>query len=538
MATTRSDRVEPARLLRFLAGFVSAAVALAIGHLVAALFNPSASPVVVVGSQLVDAAPTPAKELAVRYLGTADKPVLIAAVTAVVLIVGGLLGLVAWNRPRVASVGVATLGLIGAVVALLRPGLGTSAVLPSLAASIIGVATLLGLVWLYRGNGTKPANHRFGHGAPGDDEPTPARANSGTAGGGVSRRNLMFGTAAGAAVAALSMGGAVVVTGVKRASAAAARRVGLPTPASPATPIPKGAQVPGITPFTTSIEDFYRVDIALTTPTFAAEDWTLTLDGEVENPMTLSYDELMKMPMIERDITMTCVSNEVGGSYVGTARWMGVPFSDLLPKLGVKPGVDQLFSYSMDSGYTCSTPFQAVSDGRDAMIVVGMNGEILPNKNGYPARMLVPGLFGFVSATKWLNRIEFTTYDKKKAYWTERDWATDAPIRTQSRIDMPKSLGTLDKDKPVIAGVAWAQTRGIEKVEIRIDGGEWEETKLAASAGIDLWRQWSYKYDGPAGGHTAEVRATDLDGNTQPEKRQPVFPSGATGWHLIRFDSK
>ena len=535
MATKRSERVEPARLLRVLAGFVSAAVALALGHLLAALFNPAASPVVVVGSQLVDAAPTPVKAVAVRYLGTADKPVLIGAVTVVVLIVGGLLGLIAWNRPRVASVGVAALGLIGAVVALLRPGFGGSAVLPSLAASVIGVATLMGLVWLYRGNATTPAGHESDRGG---DASHPARVTSGTAGGGISRRNLMFGTAAGAAVAALSMGGAFVIERAKSASAAAARRMGLPTPASPAKPIPDGVQVPGATPFTTSIEDFYRVDIALTTPTFSADDWTLTLDGDVENPMTLTYDELMAMPMIERDITMTCVSNEVGGSYVGTARWMGVPFADLLPKLGVKPGVDQLFSYSMDSGYTCSTPLQAVSDGRDAMIVVGMNGEILPNKNGYPARMLVPGLFGFVSATKWLNRIEFTTYDKKKAYWTERDWATDAPIRTQTRIDIPQSLSTLPKDKPVIAGVAWAQTRGIEKVEIRIDGGEWKKTKLATDAGVDLWRQWSFVYDGPAGDHTAEVRATDMDGNTQEEERQKVFPSGATGWHKIRFNSE
>ncbi len=521
MATTRSEAATPGRVLRALAGFVSAAVALAVGHLVAALFNPAASPVVVVGSQLVDLSPTPVKEVAVRYLGTADKPVLIAAVTVVVLMAGALLGLVAWKHPRVGIVGVATLGLVGAVVALLRPGFGGSAVVPSLAASIVGVATLMGLVWL--GNPTTPA---------------PARGRSGAVGVGVSRRHLMIGTAAGAAVAALSMGGAVVIDRVKKAGAAAARRLGLPTPASPATPIPAGAQVPGNTPFTTSIDDFYRVDIALTTPSYSAEDWSLTLDGEVENPMTITYDELMAMPMIERDITLTCVSNEVGGSYVGTARWMGVPFSDLLPKLGVKPGVDQLFSYSMDSGYTCSTPFQAVSDGRDAMIVVGMNGEILPNKNGFPARMLVPGLFGFVSATKWLNRIEFTTYDKKQAYWTERDWATDAPILTQARIDMPTSLSTLPSDKPVLAGVAWAQNRGIEKVEIRIDGGEWTETKLADDAGIDLWRQWSHVFDGPAGGHTAEVRATDLDGNTQPEERRPVFPAGATGWHLIRFDSE
>jgi len=242
--------------------------------------------------------------------------------------------------------------------------------------------------------------------------------------------------------------------------------------------------------------------------------------------------------MIERDVTLTCVSNEVGGSYVGTARWLGVPFSEIIKRVGVRPGIDQVYAYSSDSGYTCSTPYQAVSDGRDAMIVVGMNGQVLPEKNGFPARMLVPGLFGFVSATKWLERIEFTTYAERTAYWTERKWATDSPILTQSRIDVPKSLGTVSKDKPVIAGVAWAQHRGIQKVEIRIDGGEWHEVKLAEDAGVDLWRQWSYRYDGASGRHSAQVRATDLTGETQPEERTKVFPSGARGWHEIQFTAE
>jgi len=290
-----------------------------------------------------------------------------------------------------------------------------------------------------------------------------------------------------------------------------------------------------MTPFTTSIDKFYRVDIALVTPSIDAEAWSLTIDGMVDHPLTLTYDDLLKMPMIERNITLTCVSNEVGGSYMGTAKWLGVPFSEIIKKVGVQSGVEQVYSYSEDGGYTCSTPYQAVSDGRDAMIVVGMNGQVLPDKNGFPARMLVPGLFGFVSATKWLKRIEFTTYAGHSAYWTDRKWATDAPILTQSRIDVPQSLGTLPKTKPVIAGVAWAQHRGIEKVEIRIDDGAWQPAKLADNAGIDMWRQWSYVYDGPAGRHSAQVRATDMTGQTQPEARTKVFPSGARGWHEIQF---
>jgi DMSO/TMAO reductase YedYZ molybdopterin-dependent catalytic subunit len=302
--------------------------------------------------------------------------------------------------------------------------------------------------------------------------------------------------------------------------------------------LPDGVQVPGVSPFTTPAADFYRVDISLVTPHIDAASWSLTIDGMVDRPLTLSYDDLLAMPLVERDITLTCVSNEVGGPYVSTGRWLGVPFEEVIKRVGVRPGVDQVYSYSLDSGYTCSTPFQAVSDGRDAMIVVGLNGEPLADERGYPARMLVPGLFGFVSATKWLQRIEFTTYAQRTAYWTARDWATDAPVLTQSRIEVPKSLGTLSKDKPVIAGVAWAQHRGIAKVEVRIDGGDWHEAKLAANAGIDLWRQWTYFYDGPAGLHSAEVRATDLGGDTQPEERTKVFPDGARGWHQIQFTSE
>jgi DMSO/TMAO reductase YedYZ molybdopterin-dependent catalytic subunit len=340
---------------------------------------------------------------------------------------------------------------------------------------------------------------------------------------------------AAALVAAIGGGGGILLGRARQAAAVTRRALGLPAPASVAKAIPAGAQLPGMTPFTTSIDKFYRVDIALVTPSIDADSWSLTIDGMVDNPVTLSYDELMAMPMIERNITLTCVSNEVGGPYVGNATWLGVPFSEIIKLVKVKEGVEQVYAHSEDGGYTASTPYQAVSDGRDAMIVVGMNGEVLPDKNGFPARMLVPGLFGFVSATKWLKRLEFTTYAGHSAYWTDRKWATDAPILTQSRIDVPKSLATLPKDKPVIAGVAWAQHRGIEKVEIRIDGGDWKAAKLADDAGLDMWRQWSYVYEGPAGRHSAQVRATDVSGEVQPENRTKVFPSGARGWHEIQF---
>ena len=498
---------------------VSALAAVGVGHGIAGLINPVASPIIAVGSTLIDAAPTPAKEFAVRTFGTADKPILISSIGLVLLVFAAVLGLVAWRRRVVALVGISLLGIAGMAAAVARGG--PLDAVPSLAAGLVGV---LALRWL-----TTFPRH-------------PNRALTervdGLTSTGSSRRGLLLAMSATAALAALGGLGGIALGRARATSAAARRLLGLPKPMSPAQPLPAGVQIAGMTPFNTPTADFYRVDIALVTPRIDASSWTLTIDGMVDNPFTLTYDELLAMPMIERDITLTCVSNEVGGQYVSSTRWLGVPFSEIIRRAGVQSGVEQAYSYSSDSGYTCSTPYQALTDGRDAMIVVGMNGEPIPDDHGYPARMLVPGLFGFVSATKWLERIEFTTYAKRSAYWTDRKWATDAPILVQSRIDLPKSLSTLPKDKPVIAGVAWAQHRGIEKVEIKIDDGDWTPVKLAADGGVDLWRQWSYVYDGPAGQHQAQVRATDLNGETQPEERTKVFPSGARGWHQIVFNSE
>ncbi|MFL6025287.1 MAG: molybdopterin-dependent oxidoreductase [Friedmanniella sp.] len=510
----REGRPRAPRLqLRVLAGVLSAAVALGVGHLAAALLNPVASPVLAVGSALVDAAPTPAKELAVRTLGNADKPVLLGSVGLVLLVVAALLGVVAWRRPWVAYGGIALLGVAGAAAAAARGPLADT--LPSLVAGIAGVTALRFLL----SRGAAVAEH-----------PAPTRGAAGR-----SRRGFLLGLGATAVLAAVTAGGGAVVGYARQAGAAARRALRLPTPTSAAPPLPDGVQLPGMTPFTTPSADFYRVDISLVTPRVDAADWSLRIDGMVDRPLTLSYQELLAMPLIERDVTLTCVSNEVGGRYVSSGRWLGVPLREVIARVGVQPGVDQVFTYSSDSGYTCSTPFQAVSDGRDAMVVVGLNGEVLPDERGYPARLLVPGLFGFVSATKWLERIEFTTYARRTAYWTARQWATDAPVLTQSRIDVPASLGSIRRDNPVLAGVAWAQHRGIAGVEIRVDGGAWQQTRLAADGGADLWRQWSFRYDGPPGRHLAQVRARDLAGNLQPEQRTKVFPDGARGWHQIQF---
>ena len=502
---------QPTAPLRALAGVVAALAAVGVGHGVAGLLNPVASPLIAVGSTLIDAAPTPAKEFAVRTFGTYDKPILLGSIAAVLLVFAAGLGLIAWRRRLVAMIGISLLGVAGMAAAITRGSLVDG--IPSLIAGAVGVLALMFLT-------------------------STAKASPPVAGAAYARRSFLQRVAGVTLVAGLGGISGFAFDRVRQARVAARRALGLPAAASAAKSIPAGAQVEGVSQFITPLEEFYRVDISLVTPHVDVTSWTLTIDGMVDKPLSLTYDDLLAMPLVERNITLTCVSNEVGGSYMSTGTWLGVPFSEIIARVGVQPGVDQVYSYSSDSGYTCSTPYQAVSDGRDAMIVVGLNGEVLPDPRGFPARMLVPGLFGFVSATKWLERIEFTTYEKRTAYWTKRDWATDAPILTQSRIELPKSLGTLPKSKPVLAGVAWAQHRGIAKVEIRIDDGDWKEAKLADDAGIDLWRQWSYAYDGPAGLHSAQVRATDLNGELQPDQRTKVFPRGATGWHQIQFTAE
>ena len=266
----------------------------------------------------------------------------------------------------------------------------------------------------------------------------------------------------------------------------------------------------------------------------SVDDWTLTIDGDVEQEVRLTFDELAAMPLIERDITLTCVSNDVGGGYVGAARWRGVRLTDLLDRAGIDAtGADQILSTDVD-GMTISTPLDLATDGRDAMIALGMNGEALPREHGFPARMVVPGLYGFVSATKWITRMTLTTYAEQEAYWTERDWAVDAPIKTSSRIDTPRPLSTIDPGRTVIGGVAWAQhAGGIERVEVRVDGGAWQEARLGPDGGQDYWRQWYLPWTAEKGQHSLAVRAVNGRDEQQTAARATPFPNGSSGVQQI-----
>ncbi|MGG8406871.1 molybdopterin-dependent oxidoreductase, partial [Streptomyces sp. 12297] len=314
----------------------------------------------------------------------------------------------------------------------------------------------------------------------------------------------------------------------------------LPPPASPAEPVPPGAdlRIRQLSPFITPNRDFYRVDTALVVPKTRASDWSLTLHGEgVARPLTLDYDALLRRELIERDITLACVSNEVGGPYVGNARWLGVRLADLLREAGVRPPsqggpADQLVARSVD-GMTLGTPVETVMDGRDALLAVGMNGEPLPFAHGFPVRMVVPGLYGYVSACKWLRELRLTTFEAYDAYWVKRSWAARAPVKTQSRIDTPRSFAKPKAGRVAVAGVAWAQHRGISKVEVRVDGGAWREARLAAADTVDTWRQWVWEWEAAEGRHELQVRATDGTGRTQTGRRAGTVPDGATGWHTV-----
>ena len=512
--TSGTDRPGPARarpVAGALMGVATAAVALGVAHLIAGLIGREASPVIAVGSAAIDRTPEWLKSFAIRTFGSSDKAVLLAGIGIVVMIASVLLGIASVRRRGVGVIGVVVLGAVGVVAALTRPTASAVDALPSIVGASAGVIAFLRL------------HARL---APAPTAPEPAV--------GVERRRFLVGGAAALGLAAVA-GGIGQLLSRRFAADESRAAVAIPPPADPAPAAPALAQlgVAGISPFITPNADFYRVDTALIVPSVRAEDWTLRVHGMVDRQLNLGFDQLLARDLIERDITLTCVSNEVGGPYVGNARWVGAPLAALLEEAGVDPAADQLVSRSVD-GFTVGTPTAAVTDGRDAMLAVQMNGEPLPLEHGFPVRMIVPGLYGYVSATKWITELELTTFDAFDPYWVRRGWAEQAPIKTMARIDTPRPLAKIPGGGAVIAGVAWAQRRGIERVEVRVDAEPWADAELAAEDTVDTWRQWRYPWTGASpGSHTLQVRATDGSGSTQTSERAEPFPDGATGQHQL-----
>ncbi|CCH75873.1 putative membrane-bound oxidoreductase [Nostocoides japonicum T1-X7] len=500
------------------AGLVAALAGMAVGHVLAVVaFGSSSSPVLAVGSQVVDATPVAVEQWAVHTLGTSDKPFLLTMVALVTGLAAAGIGVVGRTRPTLARLLLAGLALVAAVCASLRPEAGNLPAVPSIAAGLVGLPVFSRLRGRAVDGETRGMAYdpRMSAYEPGT-RPAPDRRGFLAAAGGVVAGGV-----------ALVVGSRLVGPGKPRGPLPA-----LPAPvdAAPALPTGLDARVKGITPFRTPAKDFYRVDTEFLVPHVDAAGWKLTIDGDVAHPFSITYAELLRMPMIERDITLACVSNEVNGDLTGGARWLGVRTKDLLERAGVHSTADQILSTST-SGMTISTPLAALLDGRDALVAVAMNGARLPDAHGFPARLVTPGLYGFTGATKWVSRMTATTYAAQSAYWTEQGWVTDAPVKTEARIDTP--TGRVSAGRTAIAGVAWAMHRGIRSVEVRVDDGDWQAATMGPDAGIDYWRQWYLPWEATPGRHTLVARATDDTGAVQTAAHADPYPAGASGYPSV-----
>lgn len=495
-----------------LAGLIAVAVALGVGELLAGLFEAVPSPLASVGGLVVDSSPAFLKDFAIAVFGTADKAALAIGTAVIALIIGWQVGV---RGAEHAWIGPATFGLfgvLGVVAAWNEPFAEPVPVVAALA--VAAIAGWLVLVALYE--------------AAGEETPTDGVA------GDVSRRRfiqLAAGASAGAMVAGAA--GRIMLTNLPDVPDVDVSGSGVAGPAELADF--QFDDVPGISPIVVPNDEFYRIDTALIVPTVDETDWDLRIHGLVDREVVLTYDDLLAMDRIEQYVTLACVSNEVGGDLVGNALWSGVRLTEVLDMAGVQPEAGQLVGRSVDD-FTVGFPVDLVYDGREPMIALGMNGEPLPRRHGFPARLIVPGLYGYVSATKWLSDIELTTWDGFDAYWVPRGWAKEAPIKTQSRIDAPDRRAVHAAGPVALGGVAWAPLKGIERVEVRVDGGSWVEAELSTPLADTAWVQWKAVVEMAAGSRFVEVRATDGDGVTQTAEEARPRPDGATGYHSVTLE--
>ncbi|MGV9415628.1 molybdopterin-dependent oxidoreductase [Nocardia sp. NPDC003693] len=568
------------RGFRIGSGIVAAGVTLGVAEVVAAFIGPDSGPLQAVGAWVVDHTPDGVREWAIQSFGTNDKLVLFVVMGVVAVLVAGVAGLVERSARPAGSVLFAGFGLAAALAALSRSQASWTWTLPALLGTWAGIMVLRTLIdrvedWAgvvaAAGAGALDSAHAAtrdresspisdvsesgtGRSAGGttDLDPVtgpgggpsgaePAGAQRVTSGRGsataddvaVERRLVVRGIVI-AAGAGIGAGIAGRVLGARTRSVAGERaEVVLPTPKGVPVVVDPAAdlRLPGLTPYLTPNADFYRIDTALTVPQLSRENWSLRIHGMVDREIRLSWADLDARTPVERLVTLACVSNPVGGDLIGNAQWLGYRLDELIAEAGPHPDADMVMSRSVD-GFTAGSPLAALTDGRDALLAVGMNGEPLPTAHGYPARLVVPGLYGYVSATKWVTELEITRFDRAQAYWTKRGWSERGPIKTGTRIDTPRG-GTLAPGTVTVAGVAWAQHRGIRGVEVRVDNGEWRPARLAAEPTIDTWRQWAFDWQAEPGVHTLWARATDGTGETQTADRRDVVPDGASGYPSV-----
>jgi DMSO/TMAO reductase YedYZ molybdopterin-dependent catalytic subunit len=504
--------VDPApRSLHALAGLIAGLAGIAVSHAVTMLLTIRATPLLAVAEAIVEITPGPLAESLIQLVGQYDKPLLIAGVTV------GLLALSAWagalsRRGQGLAVGVfLTMGAIGVAAVWTRPQATAYDVVPVVAGTVTWIVVLSLLVDQL----TKQHS---------EQQPDEAR-----------RRFLLAAGAAAGVALVIGVGGQLA--GASRRSVDTARKL-LRLPVRRGV-VPREAEVgvDGVEPWRTPNGVFYRIDTALVVPTVDPTEWRLRVHGMVERELVLTFQDLLDRELTEDWVTLCCVSNEVGGDLIGNAWWSGVRVADVLAEAGVHPDADAVLQTS-DDGWTCGTPLEALTDDRNALLAIAMNGEPLPVEHGFPVRMVVPGLYGFVSATKWLVDLEVSRFEDFTAYWTSRGWAPRAPVKTQSRIDVPRDGADVQAGTVRVGGSAWAQHTGVERVEYRLDGGAWTEAELGGVPNVDTWVQWRASVEVSPGSHTLAVRATDRSGYTQTGVQTGVVPDGATGWHTVEFSAE
>jgi DMSO/TMAO reductase YedYZ molybdopterin-dependent catalytic subunit len=495
-----------------MAGTVSAGLALGLTELIAGITEKVPSAIAAVGGIVIDSSPRFVKELAISIFGTADKGALAIGTVIVGALIGWFVGRASRTRPWVPWAAFGLFALIGISAALGEAQISAPLTVVAIAGSAAaGAYTLLVLL-------------------RSTESPTDGLAAD------PQRRHFLTQAAGVGTVAAVAgLGGRKLI--INR-SEEVRQSVSLPVADLTVAPPPPEAQfasIPNLTPIVVPNEEFYRIDTALVVPRPDPETWRLKITGMVDRELEFSLDDLMNRSLREDYVTITCVSNEVGGDLIGNAKWTGVRLVELLEEAGVQPGAEQLVGRSVD-GWTAGFPVELAFDGRDPLLAIGMNGDPLPPNHGFPARLIVPGLYGYVSATKWIEEIELTTWDGFDGYWIPRGWAKEAPIKTQSRIDHPRKGQEVAEDPLVLAGVAWAPTRGIDRVEVQLDNGEWIEAQLTSPLSDKAWVQWKVEVQAGPGKHQARVRATDGTGETQTPNESRPAPDGATGYHEISFD--
>ncbi|MGI3784570.1 MAG: molybdopterin-dependent oxidoreductase [Janthinobacterium lividum] len=499
-----------------LCGVVAGVAGLGISDLAAWLAAPGGSPIAAVGSVVIGLLPAGMVNFGKDVLGHADKPILLVIVALGVVALAALGGVAELRRKGAGAAVFALVAVVGLVAVALGSGSNVAAYVPTIVGLLLAYMLLSTLITRLRR--WQPARAALGQDGPAD----PAR-----------RGFLVATTVFGVLAAAAAVGGRVLVSAANRVSAARTD-LRLPPPATPAPAVPAGADlaISDLSPYLTPNADFYRIDTALQVPVIDPATWSLRIIGMVEEEISITFEELLALPLVEHVATLTCVSNEVGGNLIGNATWLGYPIRDLLARAKPLAGADMVLSRSED-GFTAGTPLDVLTDtGRQSLLAVGMNGEPLPLEHGFPVRMVVPGLYGYVSATKWVVELKLTTFAADEGYWTPLGWSARGPIKLASRIDVPG--GDVDAGTVAVAGVAWAQHTGLGGVEVQVDDGPWNKADLAETTGPDTWRQWRYAWDAPSGSHRLTVRATDAKGTLQDPAEAPPAPDGASGYHSVK----